>query len=242
MKHNYYLLILLITVTYYNMPVIIHAENSDEWRKKAFNWVYKSQLWKGKGNNSHIPLSGPGSTLQSTGALRELLPAILRVINAKTILDAGCGDFTWMQETPLPVNQYIGVDIVESVIQENKNKYENNNNLWSFMCLDIVKDPIPTVDVILCRDCLAHLSFEDIIKAIRNFKKSGSKYLLASTFPWIKANIKDIKSGNFRVVNLRAYPFNFPIPIMLFQEITAERDMKKAGKYIALWKLEDIDI
>jgi len=244
MKHNLHplltFLLCILCLYIYPKRVELRVKNKDEWRKVAFKWVYDTQLWRGKEENQHIPLSGPGSTLESTGALRELLPAIVTITGAESMLDAGCGDFTWMQKTPLPLKKYIGADIVESVIQTNKEKYEHG--IYSFECLDVAKDTIPKVDIILCRDCLAHLSFADITKAVRNFKKSRSTYLLASTFPKVKANITDIDSGNFRAVNLRAYPFNFPTPIMLFQEVTAEHDMKKIGKYMALWKLEDIEV
>jgi len=212
-------------------------QKGDAWRKKAFNWIYDNKHWAQK---EGVPLSGPGSTVEATHTLRTLLPSIIKAVNANSVLDAGCGDFTWMQETKIIVKKYIGVDIAQGAIRENNKKYSSAKN--SFYCLDITKDPLPKVDLILCRDCLAHLSYEDLTAAIRNFKKSGSTYLLASTYPKLKINNVDIKSGDFRGVNLRAYPFNLPLPVMEFEELSAETDMKRWGKHMGLWRIEDIEI
>jgi hypothetical protein len=48
----------------------------------------------------------------------------LTKVNAYNIVDLGCGDFYWMKEVDLPC-KYIGLDIVQEVIEENKEMYEN---------------------------------------------------------------------------------------------------------------------
>ena len=238
MKHNiqiyFFILLTSLAVTH---PIKTNSERKgDAWRKRVFNWIYKHNHWAPE---EGIPLSGPGSTLESTETLRLLLPTVIKATGSKTILDAGCGDFTWMQHTDIGIEKYIGADIAEFIINKNKKKYENG--IYSFCCLDVVKDDLPKVDIIFCRDCLAHLSNEDIVAAIKNFKKSGAKYLLTSTYPKLTLN-RDMQTGNFRGVNLQAYPFNFPIPSMMFEEISAEKDMKIWGKWIALWRLDEIQV
>jgi len=217
-------------------PESEYIKTGDNWRKKAFTWIYDHHHWRPKEGE---PISGEGATLQSTETLRNLLPAILKTLNVKTILDAGCGDFTWMQTLKLGIEKYIGVDIVEKLIETNKIKYETGTRL--FLCRDIVKDALPKVDLIICRDCLAHLSNEDIMDALKNFKKSGSQYLLASTFPKIKINRK-MNTGDFRGINLNAYPYNLSKPIMFFEELSAEKNMIICGKCIAVWKLQKLNI
>ena len=238
MNRNAYL---SIVVLFSGIMLTSHIQTTqkkqgDAWRKRVFDWIYKNNHWAPE---EGIPLSGPGSTLESTVTLRLFLPVIVKAVDAKSILDAGCGDFTWMQSTKLGVEKYIGADIAQFIINKNKETYENE--IYSFCCLDVVKDELPKVDIIFCRDCLAHLSNEDITAAIKNFKKSGATYLLASTYPKVTIN-NNMQTGNFRGVNLRAYPFNFPVPILMFEEISAERDMKRWGKWMALWRLEDIEV
>ncbi|MCL2844566.1 MAG: hypothetical protein FWE23_03820 [Chitinivibrionia bacterium] len=105
---------------------------------------------------------------------------------------------------------YIGGDIVEKIVENNNELYGNES--ISFKVLDITEDDLPKVDMILCRDCLCHLSNENVLKALRNFKKSGAKYLLATSYPLTSQNW-DINNGDFRPINLLIEPFNLPHPI-----------------------------
>ncbi|MBV6652950.1 MAG: hypothetical protein KI786_04295 [Mameliella sp.] len=46
-----------------------------------------------------------------------------------TLIDMGCGDFFWIKEVILPC-QYIGRDIVASIIEENNRKYRNEKRVF----------------------------------------------------------------------------------------------------------------
>src|ERR1700752_1788104 len=60
--------------------------------------------------------SGPGSSLERTAKLRSELPILLEEIGARTLLDAPCGDFNWMKNITLNLDQYIGVDVIPELI------------------------------------------------------------------------------------------------------------------------------
>lgn len=207
------------------------------WRKRVFSHVYKSNHW-----SNDESASGPGSTLASTRTLRLFLPSILRAVGARTLLDAGCGDYNWMKEIidGCDLELYLGIDIAEGVIEANQKRYARENVI--FMNLDIAEDPLLKADVILCRDVLAHLSYVDIHQVLRNFKKSGAKYLLASSFSAIRENNLEMISGNFRAVNLRVAPFNFPEPLVSILELSSEKKMVQYGKHICLWRIADLPI
>src|SRR5471032_3277523 len=119
-------------------------------------------------------ISGQGSDLAQTAAIRAALPGLLKQLGARTMLDAPCGDFFWMKEVPLELERYIGADIVPALIAENTKKYANPAR--EFQVLDLTRHALPAVDVIFCRDCLVHLPFEAIAAALANIKKSGSRY------------------------------------------------------------------
>src|SRR5262245_23095226 len=116
-------------------------------------------------------------------------------IQARSLLDAGCGDFNWMKEMKLDIDRYIGVDIVPELITANQQKY--GSAIRIFIHLDITKNELPQADVILCPDCLAHFSFKDIFATIQRFKQSNCKYLLTTTFTRFPKNI-DIATGGWR--------------------------------------------
>ncbi|MBO3458574.1 class I SAM-dependent methyltransferase [Aetokthonos hydrillicola CCALA 1050] len=184
-------------------------------------------------------VSGPGSTLEQTAFIRKMLPLLLKELNVKSVLDAPCGDFYWMKEVELDLDEYWGGDIVPDLITEIKQKYANKKR--NFITLDIVADQLPTVDLIFCRDCFVHLPFKDIITAIKNFKTSGSTYLLTTTYPGGVQKNKDIIIGNWRAIDLQLSPFNFSPPIKVINEQTTESgDLPE--KSLGLWKLADIPL
>lgn len=201
--------------------------------KSTFTEYYYNN---GFGGNESI--SGRGSDLIQTSAIREQLPLLLKEVNAKSMMDAPCGDFYWMKEVGLNINEYIGVDIVKELIEQNQGRYGNDTR--RFVVLDVTKDKLPPVDVVLCRDCLVHFSFKHIWAAVTNLKRSGSKYLLTTTFTNRSAN-RDITTGNWRPINLELPPFNFPKPIKVINENCTQKNGEYADKSLGLWMLKDIE-
>ena len=182
-------------------------------------------------------ISGPGSSLLQTQEIRRRLPLLLQSLNVKTVLDAPCGDFNWMARVHLGTERYIGVDLLEDVIQRNIKTYEAPGR--TFSALNILEDPLPKSDLVLCRDCLGHLSNGDILRALRNFARSRSEYMLATTFPE-RAQTADIVAGAWRPLNLQAAPFLLPQPLQLLTEKCSEGGGAFRDKSLGLWRLADV--
>ena len=107
-------------------------------------------------------------------------------------------------------------------------------NADRFRVLDITSDELPKADLVLVRDCLVHLSFDDIRKAIENLKRSGSKWLLATTFPGRSPH--DIKAGQWRPIDMTCKEIGMPNPISVFAENCTEGDGAFKDKSLGLWK------
>jgi len=198
--------------------------------QEAFRDIYHNNIWGGTES-----VSGPGSSLHKTEIIRRKLPKLFKKIEARSILDVPCGDFNWMKHVSLDIS-YIGADIVPEIILENNNSYLNPNR--RFIVLDIIKDEIPSADIMLCRDCLVHFSYNDISYALNNITKSNIKYLLTTNFPRHKN--KNISTGQWRPLNLEADPFNFPDPILTIKEGRTGRRSEYSDKSLALWRIKDI--
>lgn len=110
---------------------------------------------------------------------------------------------------------------------------------YNFIVLDITQDDLPEAEVMLCRDCLVHLSFADIQRFIQNLKRSKIKYFLTTTFSERTEN-KDIATGDWRTLNLEIAPFYFPKPLKVINENCTEGNGKYADKSLTLWKITDI--
>lgn len=178
-------------------------------------------------------VSGRGSSLEETAEVRKKLPGLFKEFDIKTLLDVPCGDFNWMKEVAPSLDRYIGGDIVKDLVNENTRRYAGST--VSFMHLNAMKDRLPKVDCILCRDMLVHFPSRDIIQTLRNFKASGAQYLLATTFPATQVN-REIEVADWRMINLEKPPFNFPPPAGLI----VEQCLTKPDKSLGLWLISDL--
>ena len=154
-----------------------------------------------------------------------------------TVLDIPCGDFNWMRNIDLSGIKYIGADIVKEIVKNNKNQYEKNN--VSFRHMNLIEDTLPQVDLILIRDCLVHMSYDDIFKLLNNVCNSMSQYLLTTSFTDRQDN-KDIITGEWRPLNLQIAPFSLPKPIRIINEKCTQGKSSYTDKSLGLWKISDI--
>jgi len=172
--------------------------------KEVFTGIYKNNYWGGIESKS-----GSGSSLKSTENLRLELPKIIKKLNIKSIIDIPCGDFFWLSKIITDLNvEYFGGDIVEEIIEKN-NIFANDKT--EFRKIDLIKDELPTGELLICRDCLFHFSFNNIEKTFKNLKKSKFKYILITNYDLEKTNIKnkDINTGSFNFLDFHLQPFNF---------------------------------
>lgn len=202
----------------------------------TFNLIYQNNFW-----HSEESISGTGSTLEETKKLRDRLNHLLKKFNIKSVLDLPCGDFNWMKEVKLDGISYIGADIVQDLINKNNLKYAKLNR--KFLCINAVTETVPKVDLIICRDLFVHFSHDAIKRVIKNFKKSGGKYLLTTSYPNSKDEElnKEIYSMGieWRPINLQKKPFNFPKPKHIILEGATDNPRNKE-KSLVLWALKDI--
>ena len=201
--------------------------------QQIFSTLYRHNKW---GNNGSV--SGDGSDLTQTATIRREIAKLTAELGIQTMLDAPCGDYYWMKEVPMNLSNYIGADIVSEMIDSNQRKFGNSK--VSFRVLDIMKDDLPRVDLILCRDCLVHLPLQAGASAIRNFVRSGSRYLLTTTYPSILRKNEQLRiTGNWRPLDLQLPPFSLPKPVRFINEGCTQKDDYRE-KSLGLWDLAQL--
>jgi hypothetical protein len=175
-----------------------------ETLQERFSEIYEKNFW-----GSDESGSGGGSEIEYTESLRNWLVKAIPRYQIEKIVDAPCGDFNWMRFVLPKVDvEYSGYDIVESVVSKNKEVYSGKNIY--FGVANICKDELPKCDLLMVRDCLFHLSYEDINKFLDNIARVDYKYLLTTTHILDKGFVnKDISTGDWRLINLLIEPFNF---------------------------------
>ena len=200
----------------------------------AFGYAYRRNLWGG----ADTP-SGAGSSVAHTSTVAARLPGLLHRLEARTLLDLPCGTCHWMVRVDLAGVRYIGADIVPEVVDEAQRRCGAPDR--QFLVLDLIRSDLPPADVLLCRDCLVHLSFADIANAIENVRRSAITYLLATTFT-NEQGFRDIVTGDWRPLNLQRPPFSFPPPLELLMEDCTEHDGAFADKALGLWRVRDLPV
>ena len=180
-------------------------------------------------------MSGAGSSLHSTEAIRQAIPDLLCELGVQSLLDAPCGDWNWMREVDLGSIRYVGVDVVEPLINANISKFSAKTR--SFHTLDLIRDLMPRCDLILCRDLLVHLSFRDCFRVLENFNASGAQWLLTTRFVDQKVNKELTKGKIWRPLNLELPPFNLSEPNRYLDEKCVEASGKFRDKHLGLWRL-----
>jgi len=192
--------------------------------------------WYNWGLEHHEPCCGYGSTIEGASDAKKFIENMLEKYQLWKILDCGCGYYgNWTKDLKMLPNQvYIGLDINEEVINRNNQEFPG----MEFHCRDFVNEKLPRFKAIICRDVLFHLPNEFVIKALSNFKESGTTYLIATTFPQVTKNI-DLptdyigsveKEYGYRDINLEIEPFNLGEPLEFVDET-------KWTRRVAIWKI-----
>ena len=140
-------------------------------------------------------------------------------LEIKSLVDAGCGDFSWMSQVSGGFSLYIGLDTDGARITDLDYRFGGYRGHF-FACRDVAIHPLPAADAILCRDLFSGHSVETVQAMLANVKASGSRYLMASTVP-----------GGPAPLDLSAPPFGMPLPLIQFA------DERAPGWLLGVWLL-----
>jgi 2-polyprenyl-3-methyl-5-hydroxy-6-metoxy-1,4-benzoquinol methylase len=221
-------------------PVLAHRRFAADRKSFAgldlaqrFQRIHNINLWGAAASSS-----GLGSEMEATAVLRTELPPLLARLGAASLLDAPCGDAGWINAADLNV-RIVGVDIVPALVERLQARAAAGELDGAYRLADITRDSLPRCDAILCRDCLVHLSFANIERAVANFKKSGATWLIATTFPEWQTN-RDCEDGDWRALNFERAPFGWGTPTELLNENCAEAGGGWRDKSLGVWRLAEI--
>lgn len=195
-----------------------------------FRRIHQTNLW-----GAAESVSGLGSGDAATAVLRRELPALLRRLRARSLLDAPCGDGGWIGTVELRM-PYTGVDIVPELIDALRARIGDRGASRRYLVADLTRDPLPRADAILCRDCLVHLSFANIGAAVANFQWTGAEWLITTTFPGLRQN-HDCEDGDWRALNFERPPFGWGPPAQLLVEGCREGGGGWRDKSFGAWRL-----
>jgi SAM-dependent methyltransferase len=181
----------------------IDAVNRRSALTNTFNRIYAEGSWgrdvTGQGT------SGSGSTLEITREYRAFVEDFMKKHAVTSVVDAGCGDWSFSSAIDWGAARYLGVDIASDVIEAVRKKHQKGR--ITFQVGDIAED-LPPADLLISKDVLQHLPNELVHKFIRNNLRKG-KYkwvILTNDRDGPRQNL-DIEPGGHRPLDLAAPPF-----------------------------------
>jgi hypothetical protein len=162
--------------------------------------------------------SGSGSKYSNTENVRNFLPEVLSKYNIRSIFDSPCGDRNWIKTINFKELNcvYKGGDIIEDLVKQ--------IDLESVTLFDLRTDAMPDVDLWFCRDCLYHLSVNDIKQVINNALSSNIRYFLITSHinneqQHNSGLNRDIDTGAYRCLILEQHDyFGLPTPLERFYD------------------------
>ena len=175
---------------------------------EVFSKIYKEDLWHGG--------SGVGSKLENVKEYVDILQKYIDKPEVKTVLDLGCGDWQFSKFLDLSSVSYLGVDVVESVIESNSTSYSASN--IKFISRDITTYEVPKADLIICKDVLQHLCNKDVVTILVKIITSSKFSLITNDFNPDNTENKDIDNGNYRCLDLTLSPFYLNVVTILESE------------------------
>ncbi|BBM99710.1 hypothetical protein MPTK1_1g23220 [Marchantia polymorpha subsp. ruderalis] len=201
-------------------------------RSRVFEKIFREDYWGGGESRS-----GPGSRKDYTANVRKLLALAIKTYGVKELLDSPCGDVNWQTLTEgFNATTYTGFDIVPDMIRKNEATFQGWPNM-KFARVDFTNTPIDETvrpDLIICRDAIQHNALKDGLRGLANLESTGAKYILTNWHSPPRPN-KDIKFGDFYLIDVFTRPFNFSKPEMFISE--GVNGHNSEGKFAGLWKL-----
>ena len=134
---------------------------------QIFSKIYQKRIWS---PNDKTPLSGSGSSLRYNKKYLDFLQRFIHDPAHKitTIVDFGCGDWTFTREIEFKNKQYLGIDCVPQVIEANQQQFTSAT--CQFQLADFSKpeviEPFLGADLLIFKDVFQHWSDTDIIRLL----------------------------------------------------------------------------
>lgn len=194
-----------------------------ETNSQAFSKIYDRHTWKGRS------LSGPGSDAERTREFRALLTKFMKDHRIQSVVDLGCGDWSYSQLIDWTGIRYTGIDTVDSVVEKNQRLHAQDN--ISFLCRDAAHQDLPPADLIIVKEVLQHLPSKDVQAILSKLPAFRYAILVNDVShhirgPWKKLwrwqsicpTNTDVAPGGYRLLALQKPPFSLPAtPLLTYQ-------------------------
>ena len=165
----------------YNEQRVDHDNGDDIFDEKyilLFKHYWKHKIIPQYKNNYWINGGGCGSCIENTQIYNSTIINFIKDNKIKKITDIGCGDWqsSYLIYQQLSDVDYLGIDCVKSIIEQNKIKFPQYNfiNFDIFCNMDLIQDS----EVYIIKDVLQHWKLNDIYFFLDHLITKNFKYII----------------------------------------------------------------
>jgi len=176
----------------------LNASSTNDRMRARFEQIYATNEW-GHG-------SGEGSLPAHTRQYAQLVQQFVRDKGVKTVVDLGCGDWQFSRYIDWGAAEYIGYDLVRSVVERNQETFRKPE--ISFQLFSGNFDDLGSADLLIVKDVLQHWSNEAVKAFLPTLRRYRYCLLTNCVNPREETTNEDIRDGDFRYLDLRLPPFN----------------------------------
>ena len=169
-----------------------------------FARIYKLNSW-GLG-------SGHGSLPNVTEGYRKFVQSFMLENEVITVVDFGCGDWQFSRFMDWSKVDYLGLDVVDEVVQKNQRKHGSKN--VRFQLTPARFSDVPTGDLLLVKDVLQHLPTNIIHSFMAEVVPRFRFALITNCIEPASQRNREIQLGGWRPLDLRADPFRYAAPVV----------------------------
>jgi len=147
----------------------MRRRNVGRTAEEVFAEVYEKGLWGSR--NAAVPgsqelfHSGSGSRGAVSARYVATIRGFLGETGARTVVDVGCGDFSVASGFVDQLDEYVGIDVVDSLIRRNSADFGRPG--IRFLKANAAREELPKADVCLIRQVLQHLSNDEVSAILR---------------------------------------------------------------------------
>jgi SAM-dependent methyltransferase len=192
-----YIALIISEVNFYSC---LFAEES---RERIFTDLYVIDVW---GTTEEVQESkAPEFTIENSPSYIDFLQNFIRANSIKTIVDAGCGDWSLSKRNDWAGASYVGFDIVKPVIEKNQKSFSSPQ--VTFIHGDVNEIDLPQADLLICKNLLQYLTNSDIHQFLKQIDKYKYCLITNDSTPSETRN-RTIVCGDHRPLDLTLPPFN----------------------------------
>jgi SAM-dependent methyltransferase len=152
----------------------------------------------------------------------------------RTITDLGCGDWQFSRLLDWSGLEYLGLDVVPAIVENNRNRFGEANVRFEVF---VSPEALPGGDLLLSKEVLQHLPNSTVAEYLKIIRKKYRFALLTNgVVPFSHVNI-DIKPGGFRPLRLQNPPFSTSGAVVFTYFPRSEKYIGKNDVFLMLGSL-----